>query len=152
MVNYYCCSDLSRKFMLHKNTINIDPAWTQEPVIRDYFLRLNQGDFSGVSQLFSEYGCLHSPFQSKVCGRDSICNYLQAEAREMTAVLHTGSTEARSGGITEYELNGQVHTKLFTVNVSWTIELNADKEILAVTVKLLAQLQELLGFRQLIKQ
>jgi hypothetical protein len=131
----------------YSNMIDIKMAWIQEPVVYDYFLKLNQGDFSGVCRLFTEQGCLHAPFKSGICGRKAIYAYLQSEAREMTAVPQSDSVELRSDGSSKYYLKGQVHTQLFAANVGWTIELNATKEIVSVTVTLLAELRELFGLR-----
>jgi hypothetical protein len=127
--------------------IDMKMAWIQEPIVYDYFLKLNQGDFSGVCQLFTAQGCLHAPFKSAICGRTAIYEYLQTEAREVTAVPQSGSVEARPDGGSRYQLKGQVHTPVFTVNVGWTIDLDATKAIVSVTVTLLAELQELLGLR-----
>ena len=55
----------------------------------------------------------------------------------------------RSIGIndyTEYQIQGQVEINWFTVNVSWWIQLNAEQEILAIEVKLLTSLDDLLSF------
>jgi hypothetical protein len=133
---------------LLQNTANLETAWLQEPVISDYFLKLNQGDFMGVAQLFAEQGCLCAPFQGEICGREAIYDYLQAEGKGMTAVPKSGSIEPLQNGGTEHQVVGQVRTALFTVNVAWTIELNAAKEIVSVTIKLLAELKELLGLRR----
>jgi hypothetical protein len=129
-------------------TITPETDWIHEPVISDYFLKLNQGDFIGVAHLFADQGCLCAPFQSGICGRDAIYDYLQAEGKGMTAVPKSGSIELLPNGGTEHHLVGQVRTRLFTVNVAWTIELNSAKEITSVTVKLLAELKELLGLRR----
>ena len=37
----------------------------------------------------------------------------------------------------------------FTVNISWSIDLNADKEIMLLDVKLLASLDDLLSFSRI---
>jgi hypothetical protein len=129
---------------LLQDTTNPETAWIHEPVISNYFLKLNQGDFTGVAQLFAERGRLFAPFQSEICGRQGIYDYLQAEGQGMTAVPKSGSIELLPNGGTEHHLVGQVRTRLFTVNVAWTIELNPVKEITSVTVKLLAELKELL--------
>jgi hypothetical protein len=125
----------------------------KEPIIDEYFTRLNQSDFAGVSELFAESGYLHPPFDRQICGREAIERYLQAEAIGIEAVPQfvTIATERDEGTI--YQISGRVKTSLFTVNVSWTIlvtrgyanELNVDRQIAGVTIKLLAELQELLG-------
>jgi hypothetical protein len=133
---------------LLQDTINPAMDWIQEPVISNYFLKLNQGDFIGVAQLFADQGCLCAPFQNKICGQEAIYDYLKAEGLRMTAVPKSGSIEPLPNGGTQHQLAGQVRTSLFTVNVAWTIELNPAKEITSATVKLMAELQELLGFRR----
>jgi hypothetical protein len=133
---------------LHPDTTDLETAWIHEPVISNYFLKLNQGDFIGVAQLFADEGCLCAPFQNEICGQEAICDYLQAEGLGMTAVPKSGSIELLPNGGTEHQLAGQVRTRLFAVNVAWTIKLNSAKQITSVTVKLLAELQELLGFRR----
>jgi hypothetical protein len=130
-----------------QNATDVRTTWTQEPVIQDYFAKLNQGNFTGVSQLFAERGSLDAPFQSRICGREAIDDYLQVEARKMTAIPQHGAIEWQPDGSSKHQLIGQVRMAVFTVNVGWTIELNADKEITSVSIKLLAELQELLRMR-----
>jgi Nuclear transport factor 2 (NTF2) domain len=117
----------------------------RETVIDDYFTRLNQSDFAGVAELFADLGCLYPPFDRKICGREAIHRYLQAEAIGIEALPQSVSLAADRDGETIYHISGQVKTSLFTVNIGWTIELNADQQIGCVTIKLLAELQELLG-------
>jgi hypothetical protein len=133
---------------LHPDPTDLETAWIHEPVISNYFLKLNQADFVAVAQLFADEGCLCAPFQNEICGPDAIYDYLQAEGLRMTAVPESGSIELLPDGGTEYQLAGQVRTHLFSVNVAWSIKLNSAKEITFVTVKLMAELQELLGFRR----
>jgi hypothetical protein len=133
---------------LLQDTIELETAWIEEPAIYNYFLKLNQGDFIGVAQLFAEQGCLRAPFQGEICGRQAIYDYLQEEGRGMTAMPKSGAIELLQNGAMQHQLVGQVRTALFTVNVAWTIELDSAKEITSVTVKLLAELKELLGFRR----
>jgi hypothetical protein len=117
----------------------------QQTVIDDYFTRLNQSDFTGVAELFADSGCLHPPFEKKICGRSAIYRYLQAEAIDIEALPQSVTLTADRDERTIYQIAGKVKTSLFTVNVSWTIELNTDRQIECVTIKLLAELQELLG-------
>lgn len=131
-----------------KNMVDIKNIWIQEPVIYDYFLKFNQGDFQGVSHLFEKYGSLDAPFQHRLYGRTAIYDYLQKEAKGMKALPQSGTIETLTQESIQYQLQGQVQTSLFTINVSWTIELNKFKEITSVTVKLLAELHELFNLRQ----
>ncbi|NJM47602.1 MAG: nuclear transport factor 2 family protein [Alkalinema sp. RU_4_3] len=132
----------------HLETTDLETAWIHEPVISNYFLKLNQGDFSAVAQLFADQGCLCPPFQAEICGRQAIYDYLLAEGQGMTAIPKSGSIELLQDGGTTHQLAGQARTALFTVNVAWRIDLNPAKQITSVTVKLLAELPELLGFRR----
>jgi hypothetical protein len=117
----------------------------QQTVIDDYFTRLNQSDFAGVVELFADLGYLHPPFEKKICGREAIYRYLQAEAIDIEALPQSVTLTADRDERTIYQIAGKVKTSLFTVNISWTIELNTDRQIECVTIKLLAELQELLG-------
>jgi hypothetical protein len=133
---------------LLQDKISPETDWIQEPAISNYFLKLNQGDFNGVAQLFAEQGCLYAPFEGEICGREAIYDYLQAEGQGITAVPKSGLIKPLQNGSTEHQLAGQVRTHLFTVNVAWTIELNSGKEITSIRVKLMADLKELLGLRR----
>ncbi|OUC14096.1 MAG: hypothetical protein B0A82_13835 [Alkalinema sp. CACIAM 70d] len=130
------------------NTIDLDIAGIQEPVVYSYFNRLNSSNFQGVSELFAPDGCLYAPFESGICGREAIEQYLEAEAQGMTALPRSGILETSPNSNPRYTLMGVVKTNFFTVNVGWTIELNSEKQIASVTVKLLAELQELLGLQR----
>lgn len=130
------------------NTIDLDIAGIQEPVVYSYFNRLNSSNFQGVSELFAPDGCLYAPFESGICGREAIEQYLEAEAQGMTALPRSGILETSPNSNPRYTLMGVVKTSFFTVNVGWTIELNSEKQIASVTVKLLAELQELLGLQR----
>jgi hypothetical protein len=129
-----------------QETLNI--VGVQESVIYDYFLRLNQCDFEGVSSLFSVQGCLYPPFEKGICGRDAILQYLQAEAIGVKVLPKSGTLENEQDGGTSYQITGQVKTNFFTVNVGWSIQLNVEKAIVAVEVKLLAELQDLLNLKR----
>lgn len=117
----------------------------QQTVVDDYFTRLNQSDFKGVAELFADSGCLYPPFEKKICGRAAIYRYLQAEAIDIEALPQSMTLTADRDERTIYQIAGKVKTSLFTVNISWTIELNTDRQIECITIKLLAELQELLG-------
>ncbi len=120
----------------------------QEPIIYNYFSSLNESDFDGVSDLFAVDGYLHPPFEKVITGRTAICKYLQAEARGVEALPESGTIVDRSDGVSVYQIAGRVKLSMFTINVGWSIELNADREIAAVTVKLLAELQDLLAMKR----
>jgi Nuclear transport factor 2 (NTF2) domain len=118
-----------------------------EPVIYEYYLRLNSGDFKGVSKLFSKNGLLHPPFERELCGREAIAQYLQAEAKGLEAFPKLGTVINKSDRSNLYKIQGYVKTSFFTVNVCWLIELDDNQEIVSVEVQLLAQLQDLLALK-----
>ena len=125
------------------NTLNI-----QEPVINNYFSKLNEGNFEAVSNLFSIEGCLYPPFEKEICGRAAIAQYLKSEAKEIKALPKTFKIQSICDKNTQYQVTGYVKTSFFTVNVRWSIQLNATKEIVSAKVKLLAELQDLVALKQ----
>ncbi len=120
----------------------------QEPIIYNYFSSLNESDFDGVSELFAVDGYLHPPFEKVIAGRTAICKYLQAEARGVEVFPEAGEIVTHPDGVTVYQIAGRVKLSLFTIDVSWAMRLNADREIAAVEVKLLAELQDLLPLKR----
>jgi hypothetical protein len=119
-----------------------------EPNIYEYYLRLNSNDTQGVAQLFSEDGLLQPPFEKVICGREAIAQYLESEARAIEAWPKLGTGETLDDGSSRYQVRGHVKTSCFTVNVCWKIQLNVNREIKSVEVKLLADLQDLLTLKQ----
>lgn len=119
-----------------------------ESVIESYFAAFNQGDFTQVSNLFVAQGSLNPPFSKEVQGREAILDYLNAEATGMQAFPKSGIEQELTQTTQIYQVMGLVKTSFFTVNVSWTFHLNAEKEIETLTVRLLAELPELLGLRR----
>lgn len=117
-----------------------------EVVISEYFLRLNQGDFSAAAKLFSADGCLNPPFEKPIQGRDAIAQYLDQEAKGMQFCPQQGEKLSSDGEHTQYRVQGQVETYWFTVHVVWLMQLNVTKKIVIVDVNLLASLAELAGF------
>lgn len=118
-----------------------------ETVVDEYFLRLNDGDFVAVAELFSVKGLLCPPFCKAICGREAIARYLQAEAKDMESFPRSGIVRNVNNGDALYQIEGHVETSFFTVNVSWLIHLNAQKEITLLEVNLLNKLQDLVAFR-----
>jgi hypothetical protein len=117
-----------------------------EPTIAAYFVRLNSGDYQGTAALFTDRGQLAPPFENAIEGRAEIAVYLETEAGGMSFWPESGALLIRDNNLAQYHIQGKVKTNYFTINVSWLIKLNADKEILLVEVKLLAALEELLKF------
>jgi len=127
-----------------------------------YFQSLNQEQFDETASLFSNEGALVPPFAKPIQGRAAIAAYLKKEAVGITLVPHswtrvakktdlpTGSKselEKRDALRSAYCVKGKVKTSLFTVNVAWNFRLNADAEIDAVEVKLLASMKELMAMQ-----
>jgi len=134
-------------------SLDIDGIY--ENTIYQYFIRLNNGEFMETAQLFAEQGCLNPPFEESIAGREAIARYLEREAKGMNFCPERGeiipkvgvAAPLKNSDRTQYQIHGKVKTNFFTVNVSWSIELNAAREIMAVDVKLLASINELLSFR-----
>ena len=134
---------------------SLDLDGIYENTIHEYFMRLNNGEFMETAQLFAEQGCLNPPFEKSILGKEAIARYLEKEAKGMKFCPERGEILTKVGladplehsDRTQYQIQGKVKTNFFTVNVSWSIELNAIKEIMAVDVKLLASIDELLSFR-----
>jgi hypothetical protein len=118
----------------------------EEPTITAYFTRLNSCEFDGVAALFTDRGQLAPPFENPIEGRSQIAAYLQKEASGMSFWPESGALLIRAGDLAQYHIQGKVKTNYFTINVSWLMQLNTDKEILLVEVKLLAALEELIKF------
>ena len=120
---------------------------TNEPVVHDYFTRFNQSDFIATADLFSEQGILKPPFEKIINGRTAIAQYLEKEALGMTVFPTHMKTTISDRSYTQYQVQGKVKTNYFTVNASWLINLNTEKEITLVEIKLLESLSDLLAFK-----
>jgi hypothetical protein len=128
-----------------------------EPVIYEYFTRLNNGEFIATAELFAEQGCLIPPFDKQLQGRETIAQYLEKEAigiiflPERGEIVTSGdiASNLEHGSRTQYQIQGKVEINWFTVNISWSMQLNAANEIMLVEVKLLASLEDLLSFSRI---
>ena len=129
--------------------IEIDIQGIDEPVIYEYFKRLNNGEFTATSELFAEQGCLNPPFDNQIQGRGAIAQYLEKEAKGIRFCPEYGEVIAIDSNRTQYQIQGKVEMNWFTVNISWSIDLNAATEIMLVDVKLLASLDDLLSFSRI---
>jgi hypothetical protein len=127
----------------------VDIQGIHEPVIYEYFTRLNNGEFIATSELFAEQGCLNPPFDNQLQGRDAIAQYLAEQAQGIIFAPESGEILISDSHHTQYQIQGKVEMNWFTVNISWSIGLNADKEIMLVDVKLLASLDDLLSFSRI---
>ncbi len=117
-----------------------------EATIIQYFRTLNNSEFMTTAQLFAEQGRLNPPFDKTVQGRNEIAQYLEKEAKGMRFCPESGEMLSSNSIETQDQIQGKVQIKLFTVNVTWLIQLNSAKEITMVEVKLLASLNDLLKF------
>lgn len=134
-------------FVLDEQADLIIEGITESTILR-YFQTINAGDFSATAALFAADGELNPPFESPVVGEDAIATYLEQEATGMQLLPKTGTAEEIEDGYTQIQVTGKVKTPLFSVNVGWIFMLNADREIAAATIKLLASPQELLSLRR----
>jgi hypothetical protein len=124
----------------------IDIDGIEEPTIAAYFNGLNSGEFAATAELFTESGRLDPPFENPIEGRDAIAKYLETEAKGMIFCPESGALLLKDNALDQYHVQGKVKTNYFTINVSWLLQLNTEKKILLVEVKLLAALEELLKF------
>lgn len=123
-------------------------AGISEAAIGQYFHTLNDGNFAATVALFAEDGVMNPPFESNITGREAILAYLRAEAKGMTMMPRQGVTQLLEDGCVEAQVGGRVQTPFFEVNVSWQFVLNPQRQIAKVTIKLLAEPQELLNLRR----
>ncbi len=130
-------------------TMKVDIQGIHEPVIYEYFARLNNGEFIATSELFTEQGCLNPPFDKQLQGRDAIAQYLEEQAKGIIFSPEYGEILISDSNHTQYQIQGKVELNWFTVNISWSIDLNDTKEIILVDVKLLASLDDLLSFSRI---
>lgn len=134
------------------HSIDLDLAATiegiEEPTIDAYFSMLNRGNFTAAADLFTTTGCLNPPFEGSIEGKAAIAKYLETEARGMILCPEFGLMLIKDNDVTQYHIQGKVKTNYFTINVTWLFQLNLDREILLVEVKLLAALDELLKFKK----
>ena len=138
--------------ILPQTSIFIDNNYQQ--IINSYFSHLNYRNFAEVANLFSLQGSLSPPFEKGICGRAAIRRYLEAEAIGIQAFPQSINMQSNPAGYVfnedsqiRYQVVGYVKASFFTVNVGWSIQLNSKQEITSVEVKLLADLQELIGLK-----
>jgi hypothetical protein len=93
-------------------------------------------------------GVMNAPFESAIVGPEAIAAYLNQEAKGMTLLPRQGVRELADNDCVQVQVGGKVQTPWFSVNVSWLFHLDAQQQILDVTIKLLASPQELLNLRR----
>ncbi len=135
-----------------KHSIELDSTTAidgiEAPTIAAYFSTLNRGEFTATAELFAETGCLNPPFEGSIEGRAAIAKYLEKEARGMMLCPLSGVMLIQDDRLAQYHIQGQVKTNYFSINVSWLFQLDSEREIVLVEVKLLAALDELLKFKK----
>jgi hypothetical protein len=145
------------KLMPEPLSPKVEIGGIHEPVIYEYFARLNNGEFIATAELFAEQGYLIPPFDKQLQGREVIAQYLEKEAKgiiflpehgEIVTSVDTASN-LEDADRTRYQIQGKVEINWFTVNISWSMQLNAAKEIMIVEVKLLTSLEDLLSFSRI---
>jgi hypothetical protein len=125
----------------------LDIDGIHETNVYEYFRRLDRGDFVATAALFADRGCLNPPFEKSIVGKEAIAQYLAKEAIGMSFRPESGQLIEGDLARLRYQIQGKVVTNYFTINVGWSIELNAAKEITIVGIKLLASMTELLKLR-----
>jgi hypothetical protein len=141
-------SDIST-LLTESSSIKIDIQGIHEPVIYEYFEKLNNGEFMATAELFAVQGCLNPPFDQQIQGREAIVQYLEKEAKGIRFCPENGAVLVSNSDHTQYQIQGKVEMNWFTVNISWLIDLNASKEITTVDVKLLTSFDDLLSFSRI---
>jgi hypothetical protein len=115
--------------------------------ILEYFTLLNQDEFGRAAALFSMEGCLQPPFDRLIQGREAIAKYLEKETQGMRFCPGFGKKLDSNSNCTQFAVQGTVETSLFTVSIKWIMQLNSAKEIVAVEVRLLDSLSNLLNIK-----
>jgi hypothetical protein len=113
-----------------------------------YFDTLNAGQFANTAKLFATEGVMFPPFEDGVIGPTAIATYLDAEAHSLRLFPETSTCKELPDGQHQVHVKGRVQTLLFSVNVAWAFLLTPQAEIQAVSIQLLASLEELLPYRR----
>ena len=118
-----------------------------QQTLEEYFSSFNQGDYLTTSQLFSQEGKLYPPFEEPIQGPTAIAAYLQAEADGMKAAPVRADILPLENNQQRVSVKGKVTALVFKVSVVWDFILDAQCQILAVRINLLASLEELFKIR-----
>ena len=118
-----------------------------QQTIDQYFSTFNAGDFLQTSQLFAPEGKLYPPFEEPIQSPDAIATYLQTEAEGMEATPLRADILPLEGDQQKVSVRGKVTALVFKVTVVWDFILDAQHQILAVRINLLASLEELIKIR-----
>ena len=116
------------------------------PAIANYFLTINQEEFTETASLFAEDGEMLAPFEKPIVGREKITSYLVKEATGMKLLPVQGICETVHE-VERFKVLGKVRTSMFSVNVAWYFTLNPKGQLTSARIKLLASPQELLNLQ-----
>lgn len=120
----------------------------EEASIVNYFVTMNQEEFGQTAALFAEDGEMLAPFEKPLIGREAISLYLAKEAKGMKLLPKEGTYHPIENNSFQIMVQGKVKTSLFSVNVAWYFNLNANGQITTAKIKLLASPKELLSLQQ----
>ena len=115
------------------------------PAIVNYFVTINQEEFTETASLFAEDGEMHAPFEKPIVGREKITSYLVKEATGMKLLPMQGICETEDD--VRFKVLGKVSTSMFSVNVAWYFTVNPQGQLTTARIKLLASPQELLNLQ-----
>ena len=119
----------------------------KEASIINYFVTMNREEFGQTAALFAEGGEMLAPFEKPLIGREAISLYLEKEAKGMKLLPKEGIYQSTKDNF-QIMVQGKVKTSLFSVNVAWYFNLNADGQITTARIKLLASPKELLSLQR----
>lgn len=120
----------------------------EEASIINYFVTMNREEFGQTAALFAEDGEMLAPFEKPLVGREAISLYLAKEAKGMKLLPKEGTYQPIKNNSFQIMVQGKVKTSLFSVNVAWYFNLNAQQQITTAKIKLLASPKELLSLQQ----
>ena len=127
-------------------TTDISIEGISVPAIANYFLTINQEEFTETASLFAKNGEMHAPFEKPIIGREKITSYLVKEATGMKLLPMQGVCETEDD-VEQFKVLGKVRTSMFSVNVAWYFTLNTQGQLATARIKLLASPQELLNLQ-----
>lgn len=130
-----------------KTESSINIAGIEDASIINYFVTINEEEFGQTAALFAEEGEMLAPFEKPIVGREAISLYLAKEAKGMKLLPNEGIYQSTEDNF-PIMVQGRVKTSLFSVNVAWYFNLNADGQITTAKIKLLASPKELLSLQQ----
>ena len=130
----------------YMTTDSISIEGISAPAIANYFITINQEEFTETASLFAEAGEMHAPFEKPIVGREKIASYLTKEATGMKLLPMQGICETEDD-TERFKVLGKVRTSMFSVNVAWYFTLDQQGQLTTARIKLLASPQELLNLQ-----